>query len=129
LNPKSQIPNYILTLSPSFNSLSSTIRILIIGGARLIGQLVVGQLLSDASHTIILTEVVSPPIPAGVKYPESAKPVKVDLVTNASTVIAKTIDTVFIFQRIMFSGAETNFDLGMAVNVNATRNLLEVPRK
>jgi nucleoside-diphosphate-sugar epimerase len=104
-------------------------RVLITGGAGFIGQLVAGQLLNDASHTVILADVISPPIPAGVKYPENGKPMKVDLVANASSVVDRGLDAVFIFHGIMSSGAEANFDLGMAVNIDATKNLLEALRK
>lgn len=104
-------------------------RVLITGGAGFIGQLVAGQLLNDASYTVILADVISPPIPVGVKYPENAKSVKADLVTDASSAVDKSLDAVFIFHGIMSSGAEANFDLGMAVNIDATKNLLEALRK
>jgi len=103
--------------------------ILITGAAGFIGQLLAKELLDDGSHTGVLADVVNPPVPGGVKYPQNAKTLKVDLVANADEVVNKSLDVVFVFHGIMSSGAEANFELGMAVNLDATRNLLESLRK
>ncbi|KAL4980720.1 hypothetical protein BDW66DRAFT_165741 [Aspergillus desertorum] len=102
--------------------------ILITGAAGFIGQLLAKELLNDPSHTIILTDIVEPPIPAGIKYPQNARTVTADLLKAADTVVDKSLDAVYAFHGIMSSGSEANFDLGMTVNVDATRNLLEVLR-
>ena len=102
--------------------------ILITGAAGFIGQLVAETLLNDESHTILLTDVVKPPIPKGVKYPQNAKTLKADLCTEADKVVSKSFNAAFVFHGIMSSGAEANFDLGMRVNFDSTRTLLEAFR-
>ncbi|KAL4749942.1 hypothetical protein BDW72DRAFT_177104 [Aspergillus terricola var. indicus] len=102
--------------------------ILITGAAGFIGQLLAKELLNDPSHTLVLTDINEPPIPAGVKYPQNARTVTTDLLKAADTVVDKALDAVYAFHGIMSSGSEANFDLGMTVNVDATRNLLEALR-
>ncbi|KAL5340108.1 hypothetical protein BJX70DRAFT_362205 [Aspergillus crustosus] len=102
--------------------------VLITGGAGFIGQLLAKELLNDRSYTLVLTDINEPPIPAGVKYPQNARTVTADLLTGADTVVGKSLDAVYAFHGIMSSGSEANFDLGMTVNVDATRNLLEALR-
>ncbi|KAL4992567.1 hypothetical protein BDW68DRAFT_195081 [Aspergillus falconensis] len=102
--------------------------ILITGAAGFIGQLLAKELLNDPSHTLVLTDIIEPPIPAGVKYPQNARTITADLLKAANTVVDKSLDAVYAFHGIMSSGSEANFDLGMTVNVDATRNLLEVLR-
>ncbi|KAL3438322.1 hypothetical protein BDV09DRAFT_205665 [Aspergillus tetrazonus] len=102
--------------------------ILITGAAGFIGQLLARELLNDPSYTLVLTDINEPPIPAGVKYPQNARTVTADLVKAADTVVDKSLDAVYAFHGIMSSGSEANFDLGMTVNVDATRKLLEALR-
>ncbi len=99
--------------------------ILITGAAGFIGQLLAKELLNNPSYTIILTDINEPPVPAGVKYPQNARTVTADLLKGADAVVEKSLDAVYAFHGIMSSGSEANFDLGMTVNVDATRNLLE----
>jgi nucleoside-diphosphate-sugar epimerase len=103
--------------------------ILITGAAGFIGQIVARELLNDEYHTVVLTDVIDPPIPAGVKYPQNAKSVKADLCADVSKVVDSHLDAAFVFHGIMSSGSESNFDLGMRVNIDATRHLLEAFRK
>lgn len=102
--------------------------ILITGAAGFIGQLLAKELLNDPSYTLILTDINEPPVPAEVKYPQNARTVTADLLQGADAVVEKSLDAVYAFHGIMSSGSETNFDLGMTVNVDATRNLLEALR-
>ncbi|KAL3482337.1 hypothetical protein BJX99DRAFT_750 [Aspergillus californicus] len=102
--------------------------VLITGAAGFIGQLLAKELLNDPSYTLVLTDINEPPIPAGVKYPQNVRTVTADLLTGADTVVNKSLDAVYAFHGIMSSGSEANFDLGMTVNVDATRNLLEALR-
>lgn len=89
-------------------------RVLITGAAGFIGQLVAKTLLNDdnGSYTVILTDIVEPPIPQGVKFPNNAKSVKTDLLTGSDAVVDKDIDAVFVFHGIMSAGAEADFELG-----------------
>ncbi|TAQ85325.1 hypothetical protein B7494_g6359 [Chlorociboria aeruginascens] len=100
--------------------------VLITGAAGFIGQLLARELLNDISHTVILADIVRPPIPPGVVHPENAISVEVDLCTSAAEIVRKiALDAVFIFHGIMSSGAEADFELGMRANVDATRILLD----
>ena len=102
--------------------------ILITGAAGFIGQLVAKALLDDPSYTVLLTDIIEPPIPEGVKYPQNAKTLNADLKADASKVVDESLDAAFVFHGIMSAGSEANFDLGMSVNVDATRSLLEAIR-
>jgi nucleoside-diphosphate-sugar epimerase len=112
-----------------FSTLLHKMRILITGGAGFVGQLLARHLLDDPNYTVVLTDVISPPIPDGVRYPHNAKTIKTDLCTAADEVVDKSLDAAFIFHGIMSSGSESNFELGMRVNVDATRALLDVLRQ
>lgn len=103
-------------------------QILITGAAGFIGQLLATELLNDPTYHVTLTDIVQPPIPKGVRHPENATAVKADLINAASDVVNSSLDAVFAFHGIMSSGSEANFDLGMSVNIDATRNLLEALR-
>lgn len=106
-------------------------RILITGAAGFIGQLLAKELLNDESHQVTLTDINEPPIPKGVKYPQNAKIIKADLLSDdgVASVVNKSLDAVYAFHGIMSSGSEANFELGMRVNVDATRSLLDALRK
>ncbi|GLB09652.1 hypothetical protein AtubIFM57258_005578 [Aspergillus tubingensis] len=104
-------------------------QILITGAAGFIGQLLAKELLNDPSYTVTLTDINEPPIPTGVTYPQNARSVTADLLKGADAVVDKSLDAVYAFHGIMSSGSEANFDLGMSVNVDATRNLLEALRR
>ncbi|KAJ5736035.1 uncharacterized protein N7483_001160 [Penicillium malachiteum] len=102
--------------------------ILITGAAGFIGQLLAKELLNDPTYRVTLTDIHQPPIPNGVKYPQNATAVKADLLTAAKEVVDASLDAVYAFHGIMSSGSEANFDLGMSVNIDATRNLLDALR-
>ncbi|KAL9114431.1 MAG: hypothetical protein Q9227_001512 [Pyrenula ochraceoflavens] len=103
-------------------------QVLITGAAGFVGQLVAERLLSERSYTVLLIDIVDPPIPKGAKYPENAKTAKVDLCEAAESVVKDSLDAAFVFHGIMSAGSEANFDLGMKVNIDATRSLLEAFR-
>jgi nucleoside-diphosphate-sugar epimerase len=108
-------------------------KILITGAAGFIGQLLAERLLSEPQNTLILTDIIEPPVPAKSKNPSNATCIKGDLCNAESlnSLIQKSfpLDAVYIFHGIMSSGSEANFDLGMTVNMHATMNLLEGIRK
>ncbi|KAJ8104353.1 hypothetical protein POJ06DRAFT_244298 [Lipomyces tetrasporus] len=111
------------------NEMTVATNVLITGAAGFIGQLVARELLSDPKYKVTLTDVIEPPVPAGALYPENATVIKTDLLKAASTVVDKSLDAVYIFHGIMSSGSEENFELGITVNVDATRALLDVVRQ
>ncbi|KGO44186.1 NAD-dependent epimerase/dehydratase [Penicillium expansum] len=102
--------------------------VLITGAAGFIGQLLAKELLNDPTYRVTLTDIHQPPIPAGVRYPQSATAIKADLLTGAKDIVDSSLDAVYAFHGIMSSGSEANFDLGMSVNIDATRNLLDALR-
>ena len=105
-------------------------KVLITGGAGFIGQLIAGVLLNDETYTVILTDIITPPIPPDVKCPQNARSIKADLCSNdeVSKLVDKSIDAAYVFHGIMSSGAEASFDFGMQVNLDSTRNLLNAFR-
>ncbi|KAJ9213935.1 hypothetical protein DTO166G4_4546 [Paecilomyces variotii] len=103
--------------------------ILITGAAGFIGQLLARELLNEESYKVTLTDINEPPIPKGVKHPQNARIIKADLLSGADTVVDKSLDAVYAFHGIMSSGSEANFDLGLRVNIDATRSLLDELRK
>ena len=103
--------------------------VLITGAAGFLGQLVAEALLNDESYTVLLSDVFPPPVPKGVKHPHNAKTMQVDLTTSAHMVADKSLDAAFVFHGIMSAGSEANFDLGMHVNIDATRSVLDAFRE
>jgi nucleoside-diphosphate-sugar epimerase len=105
--------------------------ILITGAAGFIGQLVAKKLLEDkdATHSLILTDIIEPPIPTTTPSPRNVQAIQADLCTQSEAVVTKDIEAVFVFHGIMSSGAEADFDLGMKANFDATRALLEAIRR
>lgn len=104
--------------------------ILITGAAGFVGQLLAKTLLDDedGSYTIIMTDIVEPPIPAHVKWPQHAKALKADLCIGAQDVVLQNLDAAFVFHGVMSAGSEADFDLGkwpLAERLRAIpRNLL-----
>lgn len=89
-------------------------KILITGGAGFIGQLLAAALLNDdkGRYEVVLSDIVEPQVPSGVKWPGKAQCVKVDLSVEAEKVVSGDLDAVFILHGIMSSAAEANFELG-----------------
>ena len=102
--------------------------ILITGGAGFLGQRLAQQLLKDASlYKLILADVVAPTIPLA---DERAVFLKTDLtdVQAVRSLITSEIKAVYHLAAVVSGQAEANFDLGMAVNGDGTRYLLEAVR-
>jgi nucleoside-diphosphate-sugar epimerase len=123
---------YFYFLTTLIDHIQNMPRVLITGGAGLIGPLLATRLLSDPSYEVILTDIISPPIPPKAKYPENCKPIQADLCDTSSlkTLIETSLplDAVCIFHGIMSSGSEANFELGMKVNLHSTLSFLEALR-
>jgi len=105
-------------------------KILITGAGGFLGQFLARELLSQG-HQLVLTDVVDFGVPKGSKNANSAKVVKADLAEQSSreAVVTKDLNAIYIFHGIMSAGSEANFDLGMKVNVDVTRALLETIRR
>ncbi|KAI1275656.1 hypothetical protein F5Y07DRAFT_169087 [Xylaria sp. FL0933] len=105
-----------------------TKNILITGAGGLVGPLIAQRLLNDPEYNVVLTDLVDPVVPAGVKYPQNARCLKGDI-TDTSFIqtllaAAQPLHAVFLFHGIMSAGSEANFDLSLAVNVNSVRDVL-----
>ncbi|KAL4806564.1 Metalloenzyme, LuxS/M16 peptidase-like protein [Aspergillus unguis] len=105
--------------------------ILITGAGGYVGQELASALLaSSPTLTVTLADVVEPSIPSSAaQHASRAKCVQADL-TSPSAVdelftTSNRYDTVYLLHGIMSSGAEANFELGVKVNLDATRYILD----
>ncbi|CAK7223192.1 hypothetical protein SBRCBS47491_005126 [Sporothrix bragantina] len=109
-------------------------RVLITGAAGFIGQITAKALLDDDRYTeVVLTDIVKPPVPAGVSHPERARCIQADLgkPDEVAAVVGdgQDLDSVLLLHGIMSSGAEANFELGYRVNVDATLAVMNLVAK
>ncbi|KAK3315452.1 hypothetical protein B0H66DRAFT_577256 [Apodospora peruviana] len=109
------------------------LNIIITGAGGLVGPLLASRLLDEPQYHLVLTDLVDPVVPQGVKYPEHAKCMKGDI-TDADFVqslidAAQPVGAVFIFHGIMSAGSEANFELSLKVNLDSVRGMLDILRK
>lgn len=103
-------------------------KILITGAGGFLGQFLAREFLSTPEHQVVLTDIIDVAVPKGAKNPQNAKAVKADLLKDRN-VVTPDLDAVYIFHGIMSAGSEANYDLGMTVNLESTRLLLETIRQ
>ncbi|KAK4207828.1 putative nucleoside-diphosphate-sugar epimerase protein [Rhypophila decipiens] len=112
---------------------SERTNIIITGAGGLVGPLLASRLLNEPQYHLVLTDLVDPVVPQGVKYPENAKCMKGDITDPAfvqSLVdAAQPVGAVFIFHGIMSAGSEANFELSLKVNVDSVRLMLDIFRQ
>jgi len=104
--------------------------ILITGAGGFVGQTLASKLLSVYPNAnLILADIAEPKNP----QPSSSrvKCVASDLtdVSACNTLLESSPDAVFILHGIMSSGAEANLELGLKVNFDSVRNLLDRLRR
>ncbi|KAH6668090.1 NAD dependent epimerase/dehydratase [Plectosphaerella plurivora] len=100
--------------------------ILITGGAGFIGQALVSALLAaDSSLKVTLTDVVQPPVPAGQESRVTS--LKADLTdpSAVASLLDRRFAAVYVLHGLMSGGAEANLDLGLRVNVDSVRVILD----
>lgn len=93
-------------------------KVLITGAAGFIGQQLAAALLNDADgkYTVVLTDIIEPPVPAGTRWAQKATAVKADLFNDSESVVDDSLDAVYMFHGIMSSGAEADYELGESLN-------------
>ncbi|OAA76204.1 NAD(P)-binding domain protein [Akanthomyces lecanii RCEF 1005] len=103
-------------------------KVLITGASGFVGQVLAEALLSQ-NHTVILTDLHTPPIPGDSQHP-SAVALAADLTAEplAPALLPADLDAIYILHGIMSSGAEANLDLGYRVNLFSTIHLLDAAR-
>ncbi|KAB8265314.1 Metalloenzyme, LuxS/M16 peptidase-like protein [Aspergillus pseudonomiae] len=106
--------------------------IIITGANGYVGQELASALLSSSPDiTVTLTDIVTPAVPAAVaaQHTSRVKCVQADLtlpkVVDEMFTESHRFDTVYLLHGIMSSGSEANFELGMRVNLDATRYILD----
>jgi nucleoside-diphosphate-sugar epimerase len=109
-------------------------RVVITGGAGFLGSRLAGEILERGSLTdrsgnvravreIVLADVVPPSVPRDPRIRSLVG--NLDDRAFVEAAVAPDTDTVFHLAAVVSGQAEADFDLGMRVNVDATRNLLE----
>ncbi|KAL1997702.1 hypothetical protein VTN02DRAFT_1013 [Thermoascus thermophilus] len=106
--------------------------ILVTGAGGYIGQELTAALLhATPPETIItITDVVAPRVPpSAAQHASRVRSLQADLtlpqVVDALIKDSNPYDTVYILHAIMSRGAEANFELGVHVNLDATRYILD----
>ena len=104
-------------------------KVLITGAGGFLGQILAESLLKDG-HTMVLTDIFEPPIPAGASdYKDKVTCIKADLNDNPNAVLSKDLDGMYVFHGIMSAGSEADLELGYRVNLQSTISLLDAVRK
>lgn len=110
--------------------------VLITGAGGWLGGILSSALLQDPQTPnvkLILADIVEPRVPAGAPK-GSVITVKADLCNPAEidslfTTTHGAPDTIYCFHGIMSRGSEDNFDLGLKVNVDSIRSMLDRARR
>ncbi|AAW41370.1 hypothetical protein CNBA7920 [Cryptococcus deneoformans B-3501A] len=108
--------------------------VLITGAAGWLGGILAGELLSDPRTPnvhLILADIVEPKAPKGAQHAITRKAdltseKEIEALFNTEFGVP---DTVYCFHGIMSRGSEDNFDLGLKVNIDSIRMMLESARK
>ena len=109
------------------------LNILISGAGGFIGQALTSCLLSDplVSH-ITITDVIEPTIPRQKSQSEvSVKSIKADLTSAevCESIFTPDFTVIYLLHGIMSGAAEANLELGLKVNVDSTRQVLDILRR
>ncbi|KAJ5872799.1 NAD-dependent epimerase/dehydratase [Penicillium soppii] len=106
--------------------------ILITGAGGYVGQELATSLLAStpATTTVTITDVVEPEIPeSAAQLASRLKCVKADLTSTKEVdeliTAARPYETVYLLHGIMSGGSEANFELGIQVNLDSTRYILD----
>lgn len=103
-------------------------KVLITGAGGFVGQILAKKLIeTNTASSLILADVREPPNPTSS---QNVKLVAADLtdIKAAEDLISQGPDAVYILHGIMSSGSEANLELGLKVNFESVRQLLDVIR-
>jgi nucleoside-diphosphate-sugar epimerase len=103
-------------------------KVLITGASGFVGQILATKLLeSNTATELILTDVKAPPNPTSS---QNVQCTAADLTSLSACqdLIATSPDAVYILHGIMSSGSEANLELGLKVNFESVRQLLDTIR-
>jgi nucleoside-diphosphate-sugar epimerase len=110
-------------------------KVLIIGGAGMIGRKLAERLAKDgalggkAISKLTLYDVVAGAIPAGSKLPVGIGTGDLPAAGEADKLLADRPEVIFHLAAIVSGEAEQDFDKGYRINMDGTRGLLEAVRK
>ncbi len=110
-------------------------KVLIIGGAGMIGRKVAERLARDGSlagkaiSKLTLYDVVPGAVPAGAKMPVDIGTGDLPAAGEADKLLADKPDVIFHLAAIVSGEAEQDFDKGYRINMDGTRGVLEAVRK
>ena len=110
-------------------------RILIIGGAGMVGRKLAERLAKDghlggkAISALTLQDVVPGAVPAGAGFPVAIKTGDLSEPGEAAKLVADRPDVIFHLAAIVSGEAELDFEKGYRINLDGTRYLLEAVRQ
>src|SRR5687767_4503377 len=103
--------------------------ILITGGGGFIGQELITALLTQTPNaSFTLSDIITPSVPKGAESQVTS--LKADLTDPSSvkSLLSSRFTHVYILHGLMSGGAEANLDLGLKINVDSVRTILDVLR-
>lgn len=104
-------------------------KVLITGAGGFVGQILAKKLVeTDPSTTLILADVNQPSNPTSSKDVQCTA-ADLTKLSACEDLIAQEPDAIYVLHGIMSSGSEANLELGLNVNFESVRQLLDVVRK
>lgn len=114
---------------------SPVMKILITGAAGFIGQALAAALMQESpSATIVLTDVIQPSVPSVKDHSTaggSVQTLAADLTSKdvCDSLFTSDLTHAYLLHGIMSGAAETNYDLGLRVNVDSMRYVADALRR